>query len=430
LTGPSSSSIRSNMIDLAVLRDSPNALRDALRRRHTQIDVDQLIGLDERRRSVRSEAERVRAEQKLAGKEISSLEAQARQAAISNAGQLAESYKRLLTEADDLDQEFQELWINVPNMAHPSAPDGTTEEDAVEVRRWGTPAEFEFPVRDHQELGESLGIIDVERAARLSGSRFAYLKGEAALLDLGLVRFAMDRLTAEGFTPVVPPVLVREEALFGTGFFPTDRDQVYAVERDNLFLVGTSEVSLAALHLDEILDGAELPIRYAGFSSCFRREAGTYGKDTRGIFRMHQFDKVEMFSFCHPERSWEEHEYMLSIEEQIMQELELPYRVVNVAAGDLGVSAAKKYDIEVWVPSQEAFREITSCSNTTDYQARRLRARFRDETGNRLVHTLNGTVVTSSRSVLALIENHQQADGSVKIPAALRPYVGFDVIAP
>ncbi|HKZ30300.1 MAG TPA: serine--tRNA ligase [Acidimicrobiia bacterium] len=418
------------MIDLAVLRDSPNALRDALRRRHTQIDVDQLIGLDERRRSVRSEAERVRAEQKLAGKEISSLEAQARQAAISNAGQLAESYKRLLTEADDLDQEFQELWINVPNMAHPSAPDGTTEEDAVEVRRWGTPAEFEFPVRDHQELGESLGIIDVERAARLSGSRFAYLKGEAALLDLGLVRFAMDRLTAEGFTPVVPPVLVREEALFGTGFFPTDRDQVYAVERDDLFLVGTSEVSLAALHLDEILDGAELPIRYAGFSSCFRREAGTYGKDTRGIFRMHQFDKVEMFSFCHPERSWEEHEYMLSIEEQIMQELELPYRVVNVAAGDLGVSAAKKYDIEVWVPSQEAFREITSCSNTTDYQARRLRARFRDETGNRLVHTLNGTVVTSSRSVLALIENHQQADGSVKIPAALRPYVGFDVIAP
>jgi len=418
------------MIDLAVLRDSPNALRDALRRRHTQIDVDQLIGLDERRRSVRSEAERVRAEQKLAGKEISSLEAQARQAAISNAGQLAESYKRLLTEADDLDQEFEELWINVPNMAHPSAPDGTTEEDAVEVRRWGTPAEFEFPVRDHQELGESLGIIDVERAARLSGSRFAYLKGEAALLDLGLVRFAMDRLTAEGFTPVVPPVLVREEALFGTGFFPTDRDQVYAVERDDLFLVGTSEVSLAALHLDEILDGAELPIRYAGFSSCFRREAGTYGKDTRGIFRMHQFDKVEMFSFCHPERSWEEHEYMLSIEEQIMQELELPYRVVNVAAGDLGVSAAKKYDIEVWVPSQEAFREITSCSNTTDYQARRLRARFRDETGNRLVHTLNGTVVTSSRSVLALIENHQQADGSVKIPAALRPYVGFDVIAP
>ena len=274
------------------------------------------------------------------------------------------------------------------------------------------------------------GIIDIERAVRVSGSRFAYLKGKAAQLELGLTRFAMDRLVAKGFTPVIPPVLVREEALFGTGFFPTERDQVYAVERDELFLVGTSEVSLAALHLDEILDAADLPIRYAGSSSCFRREAGTYGKDTRGIFRMHQFNKVEMFSFCHPDQSWDEHEFMLSIEEQVLQELELPYRVVNVAVGDLGAPAAKKYDIEVWVPSQEAFREITSCSNTTDYQARRLRARFRDETGNRLVHTLNGTVVTSSRTMLALIENHQQADGSVRIPAALQPYVGFDAITP
>jgi seryl-tRNA synthetase len=418
------------MIDLAILRETPNALRDALHRRQADIDVDALVDLDERRRTVRTEAERVRADQKLAGKGISSLEGEARQSAIAAAGQLAETYKRLLAEADELDEEFQQLWINVPNMAHPSAPDGTTEEDAVEIRRWGSPADFGFPVRDHQDLGESLGIIDIERAVRVSGSRFAYLKGEAALLELGLVRFAMDRLTAKGFTPVVPPVLVREEALFGTGFFPTERDQVYAIESDELFLVGTSEVSLAALHLDEIVDAAELPIRYAGSSSCFRREAGTYGKDTRGIFRMHQFNKVEMFSFCHPEQSWEEHEYMLSIEEQVLQELELPYRVVNVAVGDLGAPAAKKYDIEVWVPSQEVFREITSCSNTTDYQARRLRARFRDGTGNRLVHTLNGTVVTSSRTVLAIIENHQQADGSVKIPAALQPYVGFDAITP
>jgi seryl-tRNA synthetase len=418
------------MIDLAVLRESPDALREDLRRRQVDINVDVLVDLDEQRRTVRSEAEQVRARQKLAGKEISGLDGEARQEAITNAGQLAESYKRLLAEADELDEKFQDLWINVPNLAHPSAPDGTTEEDAVEVSRWGIPPAFGFSSRDHQDLGESLGIIDVERGVRLAGSRFAYLKGKAALLELGLVRFAMDRLTAEGFTAVVPPVLVREEAMFGTGFFPTDRDQVYAVERDELFLVGTSEVSLAALHLDEILDGAELPIRYAGFSTCFRREAGTYGKDTRGIFRMHQFDKVEMFSFCHPDRSWEEHEYMLSIEEQVLQELELPYRVVNVAAGDLGASAAKKYDIEVWVPSQETYREITSCSNTTDYQSRRLRARFRDESGNRLVHTLNGTVVTSSRTVLAIIENHQQADGSIVIPESLRPYVGFDCIAP
>lgn len=418
------------MIDLAILRESPDALREALARRQADIDVDELVNLDARRRAIRSEAEQVRAEQRLAGKEISRLEGEARQKAIADAGQMAKNYERLLAEADDLDGRFQDLWINVPNMAHPSVPDGTTEDDAVEVSRWGTPPELDFPVRDHQELGESLGIIDVERGARLSGSRFAYLKGGAALLGLGLVRFAMDRLTGEGFTAVVPPVLVREEALFGTGFFPTERDQVYAVERDELFLVGTSEVSLAALHLDEILGAEELPVRYAGFSSCFRREAGTYGKDTRGIFRMHQFDKVEMFSFCHPDRSWEEHEYMLSIEEQVLQDLELPYRVVNVAAGDLGAPAAKKYDIEVWVPSQETFREITSCSNTTDFQARRLRARFRDETGNRLLHTLNGTVVTSSRTVLAIIENHQQRDGSIRIPPALRPYVAFDSIAP
>ena len=418
------------MIDLAVLRETPSALREALQRRHSDIDVDQLIELDERRRAVRSEAEQVRADQKLAGKEISNLEGEARQQAIAAAGQLAESYKSLLAEADELDDQFQNLWINVPNMAHPSSPDGMTEEDAVEVRRWGNPREFAFPVRDHQDLGEALGIIDIERAVRVSGSRFAYLKGSAAQLELGLVRFAMDRLTSKGFTPVIPPVLVRDEALFGTGFFPTDRDQVYAVERDELFLVGTSEVSLAALHLDEILDADDLPVRYAGYSSCFRREAGTYGKDTRGIFRMHQFNKVEMFSFCHPDASWEEHEFMLSIEEQVLQDLELPYRVVNVAVGDLGAPAAKKYDIEVWVPSQEAFREITSCSNTTDYQARRLRARFRDETGNHLVHTLNGTVVTSSRTMLAIIENHQQADGSVRIPPALQPYVGFDSISP
>ena len=427
-TEPCSSSIPDTMIDLAVLRESPEILREGLRRRHEDIDVEALIDMDERRRAVRSEAERLRADQKQAGKEIANLQGDARQEAIAKAGELAETYKTLLAEADGLDGAFQELWINVPNLAHPSAPDGTVEEDAVEIRRWGTPPESGAPVRDHQDLGEALGIIDIERAAKISGSRFTFLKGEAALLELGLVRFAMDRLTAEGFTPVIPPVLVREDAMFGTGFFPTDRDQVYAIERDELFLVGTSEVSLAALHLDEILEAADLPVRYVGSSTCFRREAGTYGKDTRGIFRMHQFDKVEMFSFCHPDRSWEEHEYMLSIEEQVLQELELPYRVVNVAAGDLGASAAKKYDIEVWLPSQETYREITSCSNTTDYQARRLRTRFRDETGNRLVHTLNGTVVTSSRTVLAVIENHQQADGSIGIPPALRPYVGFDII--
>ena len=248
------------------------------------------------------------------------------------------------------------------------------------------------------------------------------------IIEFGLVRMALDFLAGKGFTPVVPPVLVREQALFGTGFFPDDDQQVYELPRDDLYLIGTSEVALAAYHAEEVLDEADLPMRYAGFSTCFRREAGAHGKDTAGIFRVHQFDKVEMFSFCHPERSWEEHEFLLSLEEEIVRRLEIPYRVVNVAAGDLGSSAAKKYDIEAWIPSQQRYREITSCSNTTDFQSRRLRIRFRSESGNRLVHTLNGTAVAVGRLLIALLENHQQADGSFVVPEALRAHVGFDQV--
>ncbi len=416
------------MIDVTILRENPDTLRAALARRGADLSVDDLSVLDRRRREVRHEAEELRAEQKQSGKTIANLQGDEKQAAIARAGELSEEYKRLTAEADELDASFDELWVQVPNMPHESAPDGMTEEDAVEIKRWGDVPAFGFEAKDHQELGEALDIIDVTRGVKTSGSRFAYLKGKAALMEFGLVRFAMDRLMKEGFTPVVPPVLVREEALYGTGFFPADREQVYAIEKDDLYLVGTSEVSLAALHLDEILEEEDLPIRYAGFSTCFRREAGTYGKDTRGIFRVHQFDKVEMFSFCHPDRSWDEHELLLATEESIVQALELPYRVVNVAAGDLGASAAKKYDIEAWIPSQGAYREITSCSNTTDYQSRRLKARFRSEHGNRLVFTLNGTAVAVGRTLLALIENNQREDGSIVIPEALRPYVGFDVI--
>ena len=416
------------MIDVMILRDDPEMLRTALARRGAEFSIDDLAELDRRRRDVRHQAEQIRAEQKQAGKAIAGLQGDEKQTAITRAGTLSEDYKRLSVEADELDEQFDALWVQLPNIAHESAPDGTTEEDAVEIRRWGDIPQFEFEVRDHQDLGEALDIIDVARGVKTSGSRFAYLKGKAALLEFGLVRFAMDRLMEGGFIPVIPPVLVREEALYGTGFFPADREQVYAIEKDDLYLVGTSEVSLAALHLDEILEEKDLPVRYAGFSTCFRREAGTYGKDTRGIFRVHQFDKVEMFSFCHPDKSWEEHETLLAMEEGIVQALGLPYRVVNVAAGDLGASAAKKFDIEAWIPSQETYREITSCSNTTDYQARRLKARFKSERGNRLVHTLNGTTVAVGRTLLALMENFQQADGSIEIPEALRPYVGFDVI--
>jgi len=418
------------MIDIAILRNNPDLLARALARRGVDIDVDALADIDERRRAARSEAETLRAEQKRISKDIPTLDGDARQTAIAQAGELAEQSKALLAEAEDLDEQFNRSWIKVPNLADESAPDGRTEEDNLEFKRWGDIPEFAFDVADHRDLGERLGMIDTERAARLSGSRFGYLLGPAVFLELGLVRFAMDHLGGEGFTPVVPPVLVREQALFGTGFFPDDSDQVYEIPKDDLYLVGTSEVALAGLHMDEILDAEDLPLRYAGFSSCFRREAGTHGKDTAGIFRVHQFDKVEMFSFCHPDTSWDEHEYLFSLEERIVQQLEIPYRVVNVAAGDLGASAAKKYDIEAWIPSQGRFREITSCSNTTDFQARRLKIRYRAEHGNEIVHTLNGTAVAVGRFLIALMENHQRADGSIAVPAALQPYVGFDVIGP
>ena len=424
------------MIDITLLREQPDALKASLARRGLDLDVDAMAQIDQTRRSTRATAESMRAEQKSLSRRIPRLEGEARQSAIAEAGKLASSYRAALAEADELDEQFREVWIKVPNPAHPSAADGLVEEDAVEIKRWGTIRDFGFPVKDHRELGAALGMIDIERAARVSGSRFGYLTGPAVMIEFALVRMVLEMLGERGFTPVVPPVLVREEALFGTGFFPDDDQQVYEVgvttgeglRSDNLYLVGTSEVSLAAYHTGEVLDEDALPLRYAGFSSCFRREAGAHGKDTAGIFRVHQFDKVEMFSFCHPERSWDEHEMLLGIEEQIVQSLEIPYRVVNVAAGDLGASAAKKYDIEAWIPSQERYREITSCSNTTDFQSRRLRIRYRTERGNRLVHTLNGTAVAVGRLLIAIMENHQQTDGSVVVPDALRAYAGFDRI--
>ena len=418
------------MIDVAVLREDPDRLRRSLFLRGSDIDVSRLDELDRSRRSLRTEAEQLRATQKEAGREIARLEGADKQEAITRARDLADEYQRQIELADKADAEFQELWIKVPNLVHESVPEGMTDEDAVEIERWGEPVTFAFDAKDHQELGESLDLIDVERGVRTSGSRFGYLKGKAVLLEIGLVRWVMDVLGDEGFTPMLPPVLVREHALFGTGFFPDDSEQVYEIEKDDLFLVGTSEVPLAAYHADEILDIEDLPIRFAGFSTCFRREAGTYGKDMRGIFRVHQFDKVEMFTFCHPDESWAEHDRLLEVEKRVVQGLELPYHVVNIPAGDLGASAAKKYDIEAWFPSLGRYREITSCSNTTDFQARRLAIRFRTESGNELVHTLNGTAVAVGRTILAILENHQREDGSVVIPEAIRPYVGFDVIGP
>jgi len=419
------------MLDIALLRKDPDGLAAAMARRGlSDFDLAALVSLDDRRRETRARAEELRAEQRQAGKVIATLEGSERDEAIARTSRLADEYKELLAEADRLDAEFQELWVVLPNPAHDSVSIGGGEEDNVEIKKWGDQPVFGFEPKDHEELGKDLDVLDKERAAKVSGSRFAYLKGRLVLLELALVRWAMDELMERGFTPVIPPVLVRESALYGTGFFPEAREQVYALEADELFLAGTAEIPLAGLHSDEILDPADLPTRYAGFSTCFRREAGTYGKDTRGIFRVHQFDKVEMFSFSTPEDSWNEHEFLLSVEEHLVQQLGIPYRLVNVCTGDLGASAAKKYDIEAWLPTSGEYRELTSCSNTTDYQARRLRIRYRSEQGNRLVHTLNGTAVAVGRTLLFIMENYQQADGAIVVPEVLRPYAGFDVIGP
>jgi seryl-tRNA synthetase len=413
------------VIDPTLLRNDPDLVRRSLERRGLTIDLGALIEMEAGLRRTRQEAEEARAAQKEAGKRIAGLAGADKESAIAEVGKLADRYKALEAEADTRAAAFEELWATIPNLVDSSAADGHSDADNLEVKRVGEPPDFDFEAADFTTLGSSLDIIDMERGAKVSGSRFGYLKGKAVILEFGLVRFAFDRLMASGFTPMVPPVLVREQALYGTGFFPGDREQVYSVPADDLFLVGTSEVSLAAYHTDEILEASALPIRYAGFSSCFRREAGTYGKDTQGLFRVHQFDKVEMFVFCPPEESAEEHERLLAIEESIVSALDIPYRVVNVAAGDLGSSAAKKYDIEAWFPSQGNYREVTSCSNTTDYQARRLRIRMRGSDGNRIVHTLNGTAVAVGRMILAILENFQQPDGTVEMPEALVPYVGF-----
>lgn len=414
------------MIDPRILRTEPETLEASLRRRGLALDVNDLVALDERRRAERVKAEQIRSEQKDVGKSVAKLQGDEKQAAIARASELSSAYKEALAVADAADNEFNEIWVTLPNLVDPTAAEGTEEEDAETLRTWGEPPEGEF--LDHVELGEKHGFLDIERASKVSGSRFGYLLGPLVRLEFGLVDYALDNLEPYGFTPVVPPVLVRDMALFGTGFFPGDREQVYSLPDDDLYLIGTSEVALAAMHADEIFDAESLPLRYAGFSTCFRRESGTYGKDTRGIFRVHQFDKVEMFSFVHPDTAGAEHDFLLAREEELVQGLGIPYRVVNIAAGDLGASAAKKYDIEAWFPGQGRYREITSTSNTTDYQSRRLKIRFRGDEGNELVYTLNGTAIAMGRWLIAIVENYQQPDGTIVVPEVLRKYVGFETI--
>jgi seryl-tRNA synthetase len=400
--------------------------------------LEQAVEADRAHRALQGEIESLRAEQRALSKAIGSSPPEERPGRIAAASVVKEKLGRIQPDLARVEATLTDLALRIPNPAHPSVPSGGEEDGEVlrQVGQVGGPP----PPFDHADLGEHLGLVDTHRGVKVSGSRFAYLMREAALVELALVQWVMGRLVAAGFVPVVPPVLVREATMEAAGFFPTDRAQVYGAgsadpaaasgeeEERELYLVGTSEVPLAGLHMDEILDEADLPLRYGGFSTCFRREAGTYGKDTRGIFRVHQFDKVEMFSYAHPEQSWEEHEALLALEESIVAALGLPYRVVNMAAGELAMTAAKKYDIEVWLPSEGRYREVTSCSNYTDFAARRARTRFRpaEGGGTRLVHTLNGTACAVGRTLVFLFEHYQDEGGAFVVPDVLRPYCALE----
>ncbi len=408
------------MLDLRRIREEPAEVRRALARRGEQAadGLEQVVELDRRRRELLPELEGLRAEQNEANVRIRGASgAQEREREIEAMRSVAGRAKQLEQELGDVEQGLQAALAPLPNLPDPSAAPGPRDEL---VRESGDVRELGFQARDHLELAGAM--IDMDHGANLSGSRFAYLRGDLVMLELALVRWVLEKLRGHGFEPVVPPVLVRERALFGTGFLPDTEQQIYSLPEDELYLVGTSEVALASLHDGEIIESEALPLRYAGFSPCFRREAGAAGKDTRGIFRVHQFDKVEMFSFVAPEESAGEHERILAIEEEILTELALPYRVVNIAVGDLGNSAAKKYDCEAWIPSQGRYRELTSCSNTTDYQARRLNIRMRRDARTQTPHTLNGTAVAVGRTIIALLENGQREDGSVELPARLAEF--------
>jgi seryl-tRNA synthetase len=397
------------MIDIRAARENPDAWRAALARKDAAEAFDALMEADRRWLELVPQVDELRARTKLKGKPTPEQ--------IEELRTVKADLQRLEAELAEAEERRDELLDLVPNPPDETAPDGTTEEDAEEIRRVGEPRPADG-ILDHIDLAGPPGWIDMERGAKLSGSRFAVRTGPIVLLELALYCFALDRLVGEGFTPVLPPVLVREAAMYGTGFLPTDKVNIYRVERDDLYLTGTSEVALAGLHMGEIVEEEALPLHYAGYSTCFRREAGAAGKDTRGMFRVHQFDKVEMFAYTHPDASRDEHERLLALEEELVGELGLPYRVVNVAAGDLGAGATKKYDIEGWFPTQGRYREITSCSNTTDFQARRFHVRFRADAGTRFVHTLNGTAVTA-RAMLAILENFQDEAGTVAVPEVL-----------
>ena len=414
------------MIDLAALRQDPDAFKKSQAARGESVElVDQVITADAARRTALGEFESLRANQKAIGTQVAKAQGDEKQALLAQTKTLSDQVKAAENQLREMDASLDALVLGLSNVVDPAAPVGG-EDDFVVIKVVGTKRDFAaegIAVRDHVEIGELLGAIDIERGAKVSGSRFYYLTGPGAMLELALVQLAMNTAQKNGFIPMIPPALVKPAAMEGTGFLGQAAENVYRLEADDMYLVGTAEVPLAAYHMDEILEG-DLPRRYAAFSPCFRREAGSHGKDTRGIFRVHWFDKVEMFSFCPVDEAVAEHERLLGFEEEFLQLLEIPYRVIDVATGDLGSSAARKFDCEAWVPSQERYREVTSTSNCTTFQSRRLKIRSRGTDGVEPIATLNGTLCAITRTIVAIFENHQEADGSVRIPKALQPYLG------
>jgi seryl-tRNA synthetase len=423
------------MLDLNLIRRDPELVRAGLRRRQGDPGiVDAILEVDRRRRELQQEVDRLRRERKLRSEELGRLREEEREAQRAGLRELSERLREIEGQLAAAERELEGLLLKLPNLPSEDTPDGRDASGNVPVRTWGTKPEFAFDPLDHVELGRRLGILDLERGAKVSGSRYYFLKGAGVLLEMALIQMAMDLLVREGFTPLIPPMLVRQDLLVGAmGGDHLDTLQVYRVAEEDLALIGTSEHPMAAMFSGEVLEEESLPIRLAGFSSCFRREAGSYGRDVRGVFRVHQFEKVEMFSFAHPERSREEHEYLVSLQERFLQSLGLHYRVVSICAGDMGLPAAKQYDIETWMPGRGDYGETHSCSNCTDFQARRLRIRFRPKGrgGSEYVHTLNGTLMASTRTIIAILENFQQPDGSVRVPPALVPYMnGVEILKP
>lgn len=416
------------MIDIKFLRESADVVRASQKARAEDVSiVDQALAADDLRRSAISDFETLRAEQNTLSKSVGAAKGEEKTALLENAKSLAEKVKAADAKRASLEADANQLLMKLSNLLDPEAPIGA-EADFVTIELVGTPRDFEkdgFAAKDHVELGKLLGAIDTERGAKVSGSRSYYLTGTGALLEFALVNYAIQSALKAGFTPVIPPVLVKPAAMEGTGFLGQAAENVYHLEKDDSYLVGTSEVPLAAFHMDEVLPVEKLPLRYAGYSTCFRREAGSYGKDTRGIIRVHQFDKVEMFSFCKPEDAKAEHARLLQWEKDFLNAMEIPFRVIDVASGDLGSSATRKFDIEAWIPTQNAYREVTSTSNCTEYQARRLNIRYKDSDGTKPVATLNGTLVAIPRMIVAILENHQNSDGTVNVPAALQPFLGM-----